>query len=166
MQINAFGLVFGLLVIFQLKHFICDYPLQNSYMLQKFRPDWGFFWPLCAHCGVHAAATFLIVLVTLIYVPFNLNPSVVTFALMCVAIDFIVHFFMDRIKAGPKYLGRYKPLSPTEFKMMKTAGPCADEALRGNTYFWWALGFDQMVHHLTDYAIILMVLVEQGIVVL
>ena len=26
-----------LLVLFQLKHFICDYPLQNAYMLGKMK---------------------------------------------------------------------------------------------------------------------------------
>lgn len=30
----------------------------------------------------------------------------------------------------------------------------AKTLLKGNTYFWWALGADQMVHHLTHYWII------------
>tara|TARA_B100001248_G_C27394154_1_gene464310 strand:- start:252 stop:659 length:408 start_codon:yes stop_codon:yes gene_type:complete len=45
-------------------------------------------------------------------------------------VDTVVHFTMDRLKSNPHYLGRYNDI---------TKGP-----------FWWCLGFDQMVHHLTD----------------
>lgn len=54
--------IFLLLIIFQVKHFLCDYPLQNSYMLRKFLPGRDFIMPLAAHAGVHAVCTFLIVL--------------------------------------------------------------------------------------------------------
>lgn len=29
--------------------------------------------------------------------------------------------------------------------------------IKSNTYFWWALGLDQMVHHLTHYVFIAMI---------
>lgn len=151
--------VFILLVLFQLKHFLADYPLQLPFMLQKFKADWGFFWPLVTHCGVHAFFTSIIVAV---FCPEK--------AALCSVLDFVVHFAMDRIKAGPKYLGRFKPLSPGEFKFhvatVLTSGSEFEEdgkvnlsksAMRGNTYFWWSLGLDQMVHHLTNYFIIWMV---------
>lgn len=113
--------IFFLLLIFQVKHFLADYPLQTTWMLGKFKPDWSFFWPLTLHCLVHA--WFTAVIVTAI------DPTKWWLAV----VDFVIHFVMDRIKAGPKYLGRYN------VKEKK---------------FWWSLGLDQSVHHLTHYFII------------
>jgi len=56
-------------------------------------------------------------------------------ALFLAVIDFIAHFLIDRIKASPLLGGRFKP---TE------------------SYFWWALGADQMAHSLTYVALILL----------
>lgn len=146
-------MIFVLLILFQLKHFLADYPLQRPYMLQKFKADWGFLLPLVAHCGVHALFTFLIVLWA--------KPEL---ALACAILDFWIHFVMDRVKAGPKYLGRFKALAPSEFKFhmknIEGGNPgqsLSRDALQGNTYFWWALGLDQGVHHLTHYLIIWLV---------
>lgn len=116
--------MFTLLVLFQIKHFLCDFPLQGKYMLQKFKPGWGFVLPLAAHAGVHAALTLLIC--RLIEAPWLL-------ALQLAGFDFTAHFLIDRVKASPKMLGRYTP---------------------ENKYFWWALGADQALHHLTSIAII------------
>lgn len=113
--------VFLLLLIFQVKHFLADYPLQTTWMLGKFRPDWSFFWPLTLHCLVHT--WFTAVIVTAI------DPTKWWLAI----VDFVIHFVMDRIKAGPKYLGRYNVKEKQ---------------------FWWSLGLDQSVHHLTHYFII------------
>ena len=131
--------VFLLLVLFQVKHFLADYPLQNGYMLGKFKPGWDFAGPLAAHAGVHALFTFAIVFAFVHSVLFSAGMAV---------FDFVVHFTMDRMKAGPNYLGRWKALSATEFPTATA------KQKKGNTYFWQALGFDQMVHHLTHYAII------------
>lgn len=114
--------IFILLVIFQVKHFICDFPLQREYMLKKMMPGWEFVPPLALHCSVHAVMTLMIVMVY--------NPAL----WFCALIDFATHFIMDRIKSGPKYLGRYHD--------------------RDKSGFWNALGFDQMVHHLTHLGII------------
>lgn len=113
--------VFFLLLIFQVKHFLADYPLQTTWMLGKFRPDWSFFWPLTLHCLVHAWLTAVIVTA--------IDPTKWWLAV----VDFVIHFVMDRIKAGPKYLGRYNVKEKQ---------------------FWWSLGLDQSVHHLTHYFII------------
>jgi len=50
-----------LLVLFLFKHFIADYPLQNKYMLRKSNVK-GWFMPLVAHCAVHGALSFALVL--------------------------------------------------------------------------------------------------------
>lgn len=119
---NRTAAIFAGLVVFQNKHFLADYVLQNRYMLGKFRADWGFFCPLLAHAAVHAAFTFGICMV--------LQPQLWWLAL----VDGASHFVIDRIKAGPGWLGRFND---------KNAAP-----------FWIILGADQMLHHLVHYFII------------
>lgn len=113
--------LFVILALFQLKHFIADYPLQGTYMLGKFKGGWEWVKPLLAHVAVHAVFTTTIVSF--------FRPSLWWLGLL----DAFIHFTMDRIKASPNLLGRFKP---------------------DNKYFWWALGFDQMVHHLTDLLVV------------
>lgn len=134
--------IFVLLATFQLKHFLADYPLQNTYMLGKFKDGWDFLLPLLAHVGVHAIFTLCIA--------YAFTRSV-GFAFGVALLDLCVHFAMDRTKAGKKYLGRFKSLSGKEFS---SATPVEK---RGNKFFWWALGFDQSVHHLTHYVIIYLI---------
>lgn len=130
-------MTFTLLLIFQLKHFLADYPLQRGYMLRKFLKT-GWVLPLACHCAVHAVMTFVIAAAV----------AGVAAAAGLAAFDFVCHFIMDRIKADPRLLGRYKPLTKETF-------PTADAAAkRSNDRFWWSLGLDQTVHHLTHYAII------------
>ncbi len=159
-------LIFLLLIVYQLKHFIADYILQGEYMLGKFKPDWSFLKPLLAHVGVHAAFTFVI---SAFLVPLHI-------ALIFGVLDASIHFVMDRIKASPQYMGRWKPLTAPEWLEAKkwSSVECvhtpsqqneaclqyisAKQKLRGNVLFWWCLGFDQMVHHLTHYGIIYLIL--------
>ena len=114
--------VLVLLVVFQVKHYLADFPLQREYMLRKTLASWAFFVPLFVHCVVHATFTLAICLVV--------NPSLWWLSL----VDFVTHFTMDRIKAGPRYLGRFNDMSKPSY--------------------WNCFGFDQMVHHLTHYFMI------------
>lgn len=120
---------FTLLVLFQLKHFIADYPLQGQYMLGKFKSGTDWILPLAAHSSVQATGTFMI---SILFVDFNI-------ALSLAVLDFVLHSTMDRIKASPNMLGKFTP---------------------DNKYFWWALGFDQMFHHLTHYIIIFIIILS------
>jgi len=140
---TTLSIVFVLLLAFQAKHYLADYPLQRRYMLGKFKDDWGFFLPLLAHVSVHALGTFLIACW------FGVGK-----AILLAIFDATVHFVMDRIKASKKYLGRFKPLTA------ETAAIATPIQWKHNDYFWWSLGVDQMVHHLTHYAIIFAI-VEQ-----
>lgn len=106
-----------LLIAYQVKHFVADFPLQREYMLKKTEAGWNFLLPLTTHCAVHALGTLLICLYW--------APALWWLAL----VDFAVHFIIDRIKSGPKYLGRFN--NP------------------GRSSFWVVLGLDQMAHHLT-----------------
>lgn len=122
-----------LLVVYQLKHFIADYPLQGEYMLGKFKSGWDWVKPLAAHCAVHAAFTLIIALIVL--------SGNIGLALCLALMDFVIHFCMDRVKASPNIWGKYNPQQPK---------------------FWYALGVDQMVHHLTHYIIIFIMLFALG----
>ncbi len=110
------------MAIFQIKHFIADFPLQLPYMLKKFRPGWDFLLPLTTHCAVHALFT----LSTVIF----FNPKLWWLAIF----DFVAHFIMDRLKAGPRYLGRWNDASKASY--------------------WSAFGFDQLFHHMTHLYIV------------
>jgi uncharacterized membrane protein len=124
-----------LLVLFQLKHFICDYPLQGTYMLGKFKEE-GWQIPLFCHAAVHYLGTFTVIMLY-DWLTFTDLSDTAPGAMLLALVDLVVHFGVDRLKASPKLLGRW----PTTSR-----------------YFWWALGFDQMLHHLTHYAIIWVVL--------
>ena len=123
--------IFTLLVLFQLKHFICDYPLQNQYMLGKMQAT-NWIKPLAAHAFIHLSDTWIIL--HLYSMLFSLDYSKYIFTIVALSLaDFVIHFTIDRIKASPKLGGRFNPTQP---------------------YFWWALGADQMAHHLTHYLFI------------
>ncbi len=127
--VSVLGYTFLLLAIYQVKHFIADFPLQREYMLRKMRAGWDFVPPLSVHCGVHATLTLSIVL--------YFAPSLWWLAV----VDFVLHFLMDRIKSGPKYLGRFNDL--------------------GKPAFWNCLGLDQMVHHLTHFFFVFMLVTDR-----
>lgn len=160
---------FILSIAFQIKHFVADYPLQNEYMLGKFKPGWEFVKPLAAHCAVHGAMTFLILASLCNWLSWGM-------ILFLTVIDMSIHFVMDRIKASPNLLGRYESLDKTcfkgvyafakgDFKSMKVDDMFTDaekqekmawgqNRLKENKYFWWALGVDQSIHHLTHELIV------------
>lgn len=190
-----------LLVVYQIKHFLADYPLQGKYMLGKFKPGLGFILPLSAHCAVHAAFTFVIAYLFMGFKYEMMSQSLTsmglpvsqyalcTFALKMAGLDAGLHFIMDRIKADPKLLGRFQAitkkdyyehiqkiadmttrmnqLSATQEGLVAAADVHAQineaqvdwmDTMRSNTLFWWSLGIDQMVHHLTHYLIIFIML--------
>lgn len=151
-----------LLIAFQLKHFVADFPLQNSYMLKKFSPGKEFILPLLAHTLVHATFTILIALYFV-----SLEK-----ALLLGLLDLTIHFIMDRIKASPNMLGKYQALTKKDFleyaeqiELNKDNESVVGQLTYGfdqdkadNKKFWWALGLDQGIHHLTHYLIIYLIL--------
>jgi hypothetical protein len=163
--------VLTLLVLYQIKHWVCDYLLQGTYMLGKFKKFPDFIMPLLSHTAVHGVATYLIV--------HAYKPEL---ALKLGLLDMGIHFAVDRIKADPLLLGRFKSLSATEYQMVnrmakglsiasgepmpQTADPrvlqsyidAGKKDLLGNKLFWYSMGWDQMMHHLTHYFIMWMIL--------
>jgi hypothetical protein len=164
-------MIWVLLVIYQIKHFVADYPLQGKYMLRKFLPTPQWILPLLAHAGVHGGLTCLIALFV--------KPQA---ALVLGLFDFIAHLTIDRLKASPNLGGRFKALTKAEYAYQakqyadakvilanREAGTTShtialevveacERNFKSNTYFWWALGADQTLHHLTHYIIIFLLL--------
>lgn len=122
--------IFILLIIFQIKHFICDFPLQNNLFMLRKKDHEKWIFPLACHCGVHFLGTYLISGIYLVLIEYKYSWVV------CVSLglfDFITHFIMDRIKASPNIWGKYKFHEPQ---------------------YWNSLGFDQMFHHVIGIFII------------
>jgi hypothetical protein len=78
--------IFILLVAFQLKHFLCDFPLQSNYMLGKFKGNYAWIAPLVSHSLMHGVFTGFIIIA--------INPKLVWLA----GVDIFIHFTIDRIK--------------------------------------------------------------------
>ena len=138
---------FILLIFFQIKHFVADYLLQNKYMLGKFKSGWDFVPPLLLHAGVHGAFTLSLILLCNWFIAI---PTAVIVGLTL--FDMVSHFLIDRVKASPKMLGKYKVLGGWSLSSFTTSA--SEEDKKANKYFWWSLGLDQMCHHLVHYAII------------
>ena len=162
------NLIFGLILWFMAKHSIADYALQLpfKFMYGKFKGR-GWAKALAAHCGVHALFTLIIA--------WTYTGNALT-GLLLGAMDFWLHFAMDRIKASPKLLGRFKTLNAREWEVANNMAqglasstgytlPSStwknpderkayiDEGkrlLRQNMIFWLCLELDQRVHALTD----------------
>lgn len=124
--------IFVLLVLFQAKHFLCDYIWQTPYMLGKFKEK-GWVEPLLAHVCVHGMATFTIAFIF----TGGFGTGLIYYCVLLTILDIVIHFAMDRIKASPELLGRFNVQQKE---------------------FWWSLGLDQMVHHLTHYGLIYLII--------
>ncbi len=88
--------IFVALILMQVKHLICDYPLQIPWMLGKFKPYPDFVRPLLAHSMVHFVGTQIMCLIF-------------GWPLWLAALDLVTHFVIDRLKASPSLGGRWKP---------------------------------------------------------
>ena len=117
------------LTIFLIKHLVADFLLQTAWMANGKEQPRGWFKPLLAHVGVHAAATALIFAA--------LAPAYLWMA----AVDFVVHFAVDRCKG---LLNRFFDNDATK------------------TGFWWLLGIDQTLHHLTHLGFALLIAVVRS----
>ena len=130
---ETLAITLTLLVMFQIKHYLIDFVIQlnDPNSMRKFDAT-GWFIPLLNHASHHAFGTLAIALMTFLHFEV-LTVTLFGIALLLALGDLVIHFIMDRIKASPNMLGRYKFPMPG---------------------FFYSLGLDQSVHHLTHYAII------------
>lgn len=150
------GAIFTLLILYQVKHFLADYPLQRDFMLGKFKDGYAWIVPLLAHVAVHGVFTLFIAMSFFWFIHYT---DVHYWCVKLAFIDMTIHFVMDRIKASGRLLGRYKPLTAPDYIAARTDMANTSQVemkwwharrkLKDNTYFWWSLGFDQTIHALT-----------------
>lgn len=118
---DPFAALLIVLAILQVKHFVCDFPLQTSYQLLN-KGTYGHPGGII-HAALHAlgtAAIFLVVAPTL-----WLGTAIVLG-------EFVFHYHIDWAKDKWTRVHGYTP---------------------ADWQFWWALGFDQLLHYLTYIAI-------------
>lgn len=123
--------VLSLVVLFIVKHFICDFILQSDRMIKE-KGTYGAAGGR-DHALVHAAGTILLLFIVL---PWNLAAHMA--AIILGLVDGVIHYHIDWSKS--KINTRFN-LYPEWDKM-----------------FWWLLGADQMLHYLT-YVFIIYILV-------
>lgn len=108
-----------LLTLFLIKHFICDFPLQTRYQYEN---KGVLFHPGGLLHGFITIAGSAIVLLT-----WGLESWALLSVLLC--FEFVVHYFTDWAKVNINNYYGWGPLT--------------------SPYFWWLLGFDQLIHMLT-----------------
>jgi hypothetical protein len=118
---DPFTALLVVLAILQVKHAICDYPLQTLYQLQN-KGSYGHPGGII-HAGLHVIGTATVFLA--VTPTFWLGVAIL-------AGEFVFHYHVDWAK---------------------------DRWIRKHGYtavdrqFWWAIGFDQLLHHLSYLAI-------------
>ena len=99
-------LILGLLIAFQVKHFLGDYLLQSRWMvIGKAEKTMQAIKPLLAHAAVHGGMTLLILLVV--------APGLWLLAF----VDLAVHALIDLLKSSQNFLGRYNDPSRKSYWM-------------------------------------------------
>jgi uncharacterized protein DUF3307 len=127
---DPFTALVVVLIVLEIKHFVCDYPLQTLYMV---RNKGTYFHPAgIVHSGIHAFGT--------ISAFFVVTPTL-ALGLAIVLGEFLVHYHIDWLK---EQINR---------RMGYTTA---------KSEFWWAIGADQLIHHLT-YVAIAVVLVRETV---
>ena len=104
-------------IVLEIKHFICDYPLQTAYQLQNkgtYLHPGGIL-----HSGIQALGTMTAFLIV---------PPSFALGLGIVVGEFLLHYHIDWLKA----------------QIMRRTG-----WMSSDSQFWWAIGADQLLHHLT-----------------
>ena len=107
----------AIFVVLQIKHFVCDYPLQTAYQLHNkgtYLHPGGII-----HAGLHALFTTAAFLVA---------PPALVLGVAIVVGEFLFHYHVDWAKE----------------QIIRRKGWNAHQR-----EFWWAIGLDQLLHHLT-----------------
>jgi hypothetical protein len=115
-----------LLILLFVKHYLFDYVWQNPYMFQNkgilFHPG-GLL-----HAGLHSVATLILLLLI----------GYTEIALICSAIEFVIHYLTDYIKVNIEKKFRLSTSDPR---------------------YWQLFGLDQLIHSITYIFIVLITVV-------
>jgi len=118
-----------LLILFQIKHFICDFPLQKPYQYLN-KGTYGHLGGIL-HSFIHGAATWLIL-------DFFIDENKSYLVPLISILEAAIHYHIDWAKV----------------KLNKHYGWKCDNSEK----FWYLLGFDQLLHQLTYILIIYSIL--------
>lgn len=118
--------LFMLLIAFQWKHFVCDFPLQKDPYMFKNKGTYGHPGGI-AHSLIHAVGTMYVLMAFFPLLSY-------TIWLSLSVLDFIIHYHIDLCKTKINDHYGWKAESSSEF--------------------WILLGVDQLLHQLTYLAII------------
>jgi hypothetical protein len=117
-----------LCVLFEIKHYVCDYPLQHyPYMYENKHMFWhpgGWL-----HAGIHGIGTLLTLLCGMFFFQISL-----WLVIVLAITDTLIHHSVDAWKMSKNIRKGWGPKTHHEF--------------------WDLLGQDQGLHHLTHYALI------------
>jgi hypothetical protein len=144
--------VYIVIALFALKHFLASYPLQCSYTVKGLGSS-GWFKPMLARCSIQSACTALLALGYWMKTGAGIN---VTLLVAVMGLDFVSHFLIDRMKVSPEFLGRYQVASPQELAQMAVDYQSKDIAVvkaaqaesDSNKYFWWCDGLCHLLYGL------------------
>lgn len=122
-----------LLLLFQIKHFIIDFPLQGPYQYLN-KDTYGHPGGI-AHSMFHLIGTYIVCICGMFFI---IPAALGWLCLVLPLFDGIIHYHIDWAK----------------MKLNKKLGwgPTTHEQ------FWWLLGFDQLLHQLTYLGMVAMVL--------
>ncbi len=107
------------LILLQVKHFVCDFPLQGPFQYKN-KGTYGHPGGLL-HAGIHMLGTIAVFAAC----GFTWTPDI----LLIVVIEPLIHYHIDWAKMR---LNAHFGWGPTTSER-----------------FWWLLGFDQLLHQLT-----------------
>lgn len=116
-------MIFIILVLFQIKHFVADFPLQTMTMVNE-KGHYGKFGGI-AHSAIHGFLTMAVVILTGIFFDPAFAQDYFILSLILGFIDFVLHYHIDWVKMR---FGNRDLQTPA---------------------FWNQLGLDQMAHQLT-----------------
>lgn len=116
-------MIFVVLALFAIKHFVADFWLQTAYMITgKSRGGAEWIPPLALHCGVHSVLSLALIC--------SIRPN----AAYLVVIEFILHFVIDRAK--------------TSYQLPSGTWPMQERGKNLGSYYF-AFGLDQLAHQIT-----------------
>lgn len=123
-----------LLIALQVKHFVCDFPLQGPYQYLN-KGTYGHAGGLL-HSFIHQVGTLC---VFLILIPRPASTEALTIRIAVILfVEFLAHYHIDWAKMNINKHMNWKPNTSEQF--------------------WWLLGFDQLLHQLTYVWMIWMVM--------
>jgi hypothetical protein len=147
MMMNDVSQIFLILLMFEFKKLLCDYPIHPTFILKKFQSE--NYKAFAFHSFVHSFFTFLIISI--------MTDADMGLSLTLSFFEYIVHFALSLWKSRSQLMARFRPLDLDEFLV-------ADKKSKFHHRMYWGIfAVDRMIHQ-GLYLLILYVLCSRGLV--